>query len=317
MNIPLWLLKLLPMWSFLCPKCKREVKQKSRRCPYCNENYGIPLRVPPRVLKDKKALEGYVHQHIFPRVSASQREYLTQFFTVLFSDGFEAGDFTAWTGVYDTAGCTSTVEGLHPHHGSHNGKFTGNSEGTAGAYKTLTAAAIVCLRAYTQITAMPVSGGSALLVLHQIDETTNGGGASSDYACAAIQLSGGSLYWATFVRASLYLESVASNPQINTWYCVELLRDKTNQKVTLWVDGVQKVAVTGLSLAGNAQEVAVGINYENFSSPAASTAYVDCVVVADTRVYCEKVPIVNLKSRGGYARRKLQFEYNLKRPPIK
>jgi hypothetical protein len=98
MHIPYWLLRLLPMWDYICPKCRREVKRKSRKCPYCGENYGIPLRVPPQVLKDPKTLEDYVHKHIFPKISASERKYLTQFFTVeeVYTNSFDS-TYVAWT----------------------------------------------------------------------------------------------------------------------------------------------------------------------------------------------------------------------------
>jgi predicted amidophosphoribosyltransferase len=81
MGIPHWLLRLFPMWDYICPRCKKKVQKKSHNCPHCQERYSTPVRVPPKLCKDKKALENYVHKHVFPKVSYAQRNYLTQFFT--------------------------------------------------------------------------------------------------------------------------------------------------------------------------------------------------------------------------------------------
>jgi DNA-directed RNA polymerase subunit RPC12/RpoP len=61
-NIPYWLFRLPSMWDYLCPKCKKEVKKNSHRCPHCGERFPLAVRVPPIFLKDPKSLEEYVHK---------------------------------------------------------------------------------------------------------------------------------------------------------------------------------------------------------------------------------------------------------------
>src|SRR3990172_7268216 len=101
--IPKFLWKYLPFWDYLCPACKKEVPKNSHECPHCGEKYPFAVRVPPHILKNSdtregmKALEKYVHKEVFPRISAFERNYLTQFFTEYFNNGFEEGDFSAWT----------------------------------------------------------------------------------------------------------------------------------------------------------------------------------------------------------------------------
>ncbi|HEX68708.1 MAG TPA: hypothetical protein ENG10_00220, partial [Candidatus Bathyarchaeota archaeon] len=140
MKLPTFLFRLLPLWSYICPRCRREVKCNSHKCPYCGEKYGKPLKVPPRFLKNQKALEEYVHKYIFPRISAKQREYLAQFFTTLFEDGFESGDFSAWTDTYTEGSPTVSVVSNPVHQGSYAEKATTNSgSGRAMARKDITA----------------------------------------------------------------------------------------------------------------------------------------------------------------------------------
>ncbi len=121
MKIPFLLLKLIPLFDYICPCCKKEVEKNSRECPYCGEQYGSPVRVPPRLLKDPKALEDHVHKHVFPRISKAQRDYLAQYFTTIFAHGFEGGDFGedpetgySWTGT----GGSATIVESPVHHGS-------------------------------------------------------------------------------------------------------------------------------------------------------------------------------------------------------
>ena len=39
MHLPSLLLKLLPMWDYVCPKCQESVPKNSHECPHCGESY--------------------------------------------------------------------------------------------------------------------------------------------------------------------------------------------------------------------------------------------------------------------------------------
>lgn len=115
MNIPNFLKRYLPLWTHICPKCRKEVKANSHECPYCGEKYPLTLKVPFAGLHDAKKLEAYVHKHIFPRVSAFERHYLTRFFTTFLTSGWENSGGTdltdggTWTGSSSTGAANTIV----------------------------------------------------------------------------------------------------------------------------------------------------------------------------------------------------------------
>jgi hypothetical protein len=276
MRIPYWLLKQLPMWDYICPKCKREVEQKSHKCPYCEEQYGVPLRVPPKVLKDNKVLEEYVHKHVFPKVSASQRKYLTRFFTVLFSDGFE-NDFTPWT----STGGTPTIVTDPVHHGAK--AMNGNASGDY-ASKTVTAQTHIFARGYFRWDAYP-SSGTTIYFMRLAHAGTN-------EIDLRIQPSGAKAIVAGWSRRGLSLGG-STLLDLNVWYCIEV-------EYLVAVSGYCKVYLNGnleinssgdTSLSVDIDEVQVGPYEANTVDP--FNEYVDCVVIADAYigVEVEVVPV--------------------------
>lgn len=286
MNIPYWLLRLLPIWDHICPKCKREVKQKSHKCPYCNEDYGVPLRVPPKVLKDLKALEDYVHSHVFPRVSASQREYLAQFFTIIFSDGFES-DFIPWTG---TSG-TPQIVNSRVHHGTKAALF--NPQGAAEyAYKTLSSSqAVVYHRFYMRTSEMP----NADTENYDISRGYVGANAIWQVAIAYSAAVGG-LCWQLNYRSGATWTGVYSalaTILTNTWYCVEFYwkLGAADGEAHLYINGVDVVSVAGKDTDnyGNCDTIRNGVSAYSgtFTGP---NVVEDCVVVADAYIGLEPEP---------------------------
>jgi len=320
--IPYWLLRLLPMWDHICPKCRREVRQKSHKCPYCGENYGVPLRVPPKVLKDKKALEAYVHERVFPKISQSHRDYLTQFFTVLFSDGFESGDFTAWTGTASGAGGTITTSEEQRHHGKWSAKASidgllPDEYGTLYKDFGSTYSTMFC-RAYVRFTNVPAFDTNQLQIGPVIS-----GLAFNDLVGVWLYNNAGTIQWGLFYATDAVPWNwiYSSGPPVPTedmWYCLEVKFVGANGtgEARLWIDGSPVLSITGLTNDDRlAQEVYVDCYAP--SSGYATDVYSDCVVVADARIGCEKIPIMNLRPRSGDIRRRLEFTHNLKRPPIR
>jgi len=276
------------MWDYICPRCRREVDKNSHKCPYCGERFPFPLKVPPRCLKDNKALEEYVHKHVFPKVSAWQREYLAQYFTTIFSDGFESGNFSAWTGTGVTTGETATVVTTDPHHGTYHADFETDGSSlfeNCYAYKTFTEQATVYSRAYIKFkTVLPASEQYYLPMQH----------VGTDWiTMLRVYNDAGTLKWRVYYHngtSHLYADSTSPTINLDTWYCIELYTkvDATTGEVKLYVDGVERVSVTGLDTTahGNITRFEVGEReaYGGSGNAPAHGVYVDCVVVADTYI---------------------------------
>jgi hypothetical protein len=282
-RMPFWLLRLLPKWDYVCPRCKRDVPKKSHTCPHCAENYGLPMRVPPRVLKDPKALEYYVHKHIFPKVSPEMREYLANYFTVLFSDGFESGDFSAWTKTTTNEGSSITVEDTAPKSGTKDAKCITTSGTGAAAYVYIDFGSEyteLYARAYVRLSTLLINNGSYVQLLG-----FQRAGDGSGIAYASVHKTSGVVYFSIRGRnAGTYqIDDSAVSPVVDTYYCVEIYTKIASPDGvwTLWIDGTQVLNVTGLDTTqrGNIQSVLCGLY-----STEATTAYFDDVVVADAYI---------------------------------
>jgi DNA-directed RNA polymerase subunit RPC12/RpoP len=276
MVVPYWLLRLLPMWDYICPKCKKEVKKNSHECPHCGKKYSLTLRVPSRCLKDPKKLEEYVHNHVFPRISEFERNYLTKYFTELFSDGFETNDFSKWNATYANNG-TITVETNNPHHGTHNAKADITSAGgTAEGHKTFAATPIAYERMYIKFLTLTLPAGHSLQLFSLEDISCN-------YSTiASVESPGGVLTWCliTIENSSAEWNLGSHTPTTNVWYCVELKRDVTNGSEILYVNGGIE-ASSARAITTNNSYVRAGIAYATY---APNTLVFDCVVVADAYI---------------------------------
>jgi len=285
MKLPHFLLNLLPLWSYICPKCKREVPKNSHKCPFCGERYGKPLKIPPLCLKSKEALERYVHEKVFPRISAKQRKYLAQFFTELFNDGFESGDFSNWTETYTTSGETAEVITTDPHHGSYHAHFAwdGSSQGEqAYIYKNLdTHYKTLYVRIYAKFKNQLPNANDRyikLIVLYDMEDWT-------DRVWVTVYNDNGTVKWrlgGTGASETLGTSTVS----LDTWYCVELGVHFASSDgwYKLWIDGDLEIEITGLSNDESARRVYVGCRDSGWAGGWSGAVYVDCVVVADTYI---------------------------------
>ncbi len=267
MRLPFWLLRLLPMWDYICPACKKEVPKNSHTCPFCREKFPMPLKVPSKVLKSKKTLEGYVHKHVFPKVSAAYRDYLTQYFTEIFNDGFESGDFSAWTGTVGTPSVTAN----QPHHGNYSMETTVDNN---FVYKTFTAQSDIYVRFYFR-TSAGVENNRDIAMLTLNNDTTE-----------IAHLSIREVAWQEFLRLNVGGSNYEWNNDFpsETWICIEV-RYKTGSgtgEVHVWVDGTERISQTGLTLSTQIDRINFGWLYASWA--ASLTLWQDCIVVADAYI---------------------------------
>jgi hypothetical protein len=289
MNVPYFLLRLLPMWGYICPRCRREVAKNSCKCLHCGEHYGVPLKVPPKCLKDSKALEDYVHKRVFPRISAEQRGYLTQFFTTLFSDGFESGDYSEWTNCAQSGSSTVEVSGDWAHHGTKSSKHVfAQFNDDSYAYKAITSSNIVFMRIYLKVTAWTGYSSSRYVAVME---------GNGQYFCDfSLGLNDTDRKLYLMYRTSLLLSATSTTAlALNTVYCLEMKYDRADGEVRVYLDGseVADLAFTGLSLSEALTRVSVGKDAYGYGGAETScTYYVDCVVVADAYVGPEGVAVL-------------------------
>ena len=269
-EIPYWILKLLPMWEYVCPACQKEVPKNSHECSHCGEKYPLTLKVPPSLLKDPKKLEAYVHKHVFPRVSEFERNYLTKYFTVLFSDGFESNDFTAWTGTNGAP----VVQQVIVHSGTHAANITSPSD---WCFKQIAPISTVYLRCYFYIATLPVLGTYGT-VMYITDTTGNSINSNRIYYANDLGVYNISLYTPDSTH-----NSYAVTLNTGQWYCGELLYDIVGGVQRFFLDGIDVLDVVNTPV-NQAEYVNVGGN--GGGTNWVSQIYYDDVVVADVRIYC-------------------------------
>ena len=280
MKLPYWLLRLLPMFEYICPKCKATVKKNSHKCSSCGEKYPIPLKIPPRFLEDQKKLEEYVHKYIFPKISKFQRDYLAQYFTVFLSDGFENG-FTPWTGQNKNY-ITIAVDTNVAHSGTHSARVTGTigaSESYAYTYYTLSVSqSAVYVRCYVYYTILPPGGFVNNMTVSGFVDT------SLNWVTQATVDPTNNVWGIdnTPLGTTIWESSSTMTIQTGVWYCVELytLVGSTTGAMTLWVNDVQKISQTNINTGTNNISW-ITIGYDAFYPGATVDANMDDVVIAD------------------------------------
>jgi hypothetical protein len=267
-----WLLKLLPKWDYFCPKCKKTIPKNTHKCPHCGEKYpsSFAIKAPPQVLKDKQALSLYVHEKIFPSLSQVHRDYLAQYFTVIFADTF-VNAFTPWTAVQGSP----TI--------SQGGGYTNGSNAlvcTTSDYwvkKDSLNCADIYASFYIKFSALPSSGAWASFVSLYNSSWLDGPSMNINPNGA----------WTLWDGTTNYYSS-AGDVVPNRYYHVEMRRKPGagNGIVQVWINGVQTFILNTLTYTGNTDIFRVGLVYNN-GDPL--TAYVSCVSLADA--YIESIPL--------------------------
>ena len=202
--------------------------------------------------------------------------------TDIFASGLEIEDDTftvEWTGKTVTSGEAASVITADPHHGSKHANFQCDGSGTgeqAYAYKTFAGQAIVYARMYVKFkSGLP--------------------GATQYFTIMVLRGTGNILWlqvmpdrWKLNYRNAGATEStdVMETPTLDTWYMIEVYAKvhATGGEYGLWIDGVQKVFVTGKDSDeyGNITDLRVGYTYTSWQG--GRQEYIDCVIVSDSQI---------------------------------
>ena len=273
------------MWDYFCPACKAKTSKRNETCPHCGIRFEVPpekRRAPPEVLKDRKALEAYVHKSVFPKLSKAELEWLTPFFTVIFADGFDDGTADAWTGTNIDVGNTLTFDSAVKHHGAYSAKSVTDAGGWAYPYKSIVDTTLVYVREYVRFQSLIVTAGNfARLIAVRGNNNANLDAGVDLYKNGANQSLSLIRYYPATLRTS-YDYAFA----VDTWYCVQIKFFKAaspNGEYRVWLDGNEVISDTGLNTSGayDADSISAA-NAWSFGE--GLTMWLDCVVIADVLI---------------------------------
>ncbi len=196
--------------------------------------------------------------------------------TILFSDGFESGDLTAWTG---TTGTAPTV-GIASKHTGNYGITSSHVTGSDYCYKYLGAVGYsdVYYRAYVRFTELP--GLWQQNNFMQIKDTAD----ANAIIIGIVNQNQGIRWWITLGGNQYAAAQTDPAIQAATWYCVEVRRivgSGVNGVVQVWVDDIKVYEKTDCTFTVNASYFELGTIY---ADSADTSKYEDCAVVADAYI---------------------------------
>lgn len=206
--------------------------------------------------------------------------------TILFEDNFER-NFAPWDGLDLHVGAVMDIQTTNPHHGSYVARSAITGVGSQTAMALINHLSnpinIEYARAYIIFNNVTIGvfGYQTWLGIHNNGDNqifamladTGGGGVPPDAPIWGINVIEGGV--STFYNGT-------HSPTVGTRYCVELMRDKTNGVVSLWINDVLEVT-QAVSLALPSLGGGVGYN----TAIANSEMLIDCFVLADAKIGME------------------------------
>ncbi|NLF89069.1 hypothetical protein GX563_09635 [Candidatus Bathyarchaeota archaeon] len=190
-----------------------------------------------------------------------------------FSDGFETGSFSAWTGTSTTTGGAASVTSATPHSGSYSAQFTAApSTGVRRAYcyQNIPSSTTVHASAYVYIdSGLALSNGQAMWLI-QLE-----GIGSVPSTSFGVRASASGIYW-TVQDGNYPYTMGTTGPTANTWYQIDAYYTQavTGETISLYVDGV-KVASMNANTSGEeaVERVRFGLGY--YAGTSTANIYID------------------------------------------
>ena len=223
--------------------------------------------------------------------------------TTIFSDGFESGDFSAWTSQFTDPGNTIEVIAAAAHSGSYGLHAINNGSADVATTKKVFANNYTTLyeRVYVYMLNIPTEEDGYIRFFDLRHDSVQ------DFGCGLMRDVSGNYEWFIHYPSESGYEgydnslSAAFIPSSGTWYCLEIkaVVSDTVGEARLYVNGVEVITATGLDTgtnALNATEVGIGLIDNNqptsdksFDAGVWSGAnyievYEDDVVVADSYI---------------------------------
>ena len=277
--LPKEVLDFFPIWEYQCPKCGAYLGYEPvEYCVKCGARFTPEqARVPPRFLKNYKAMSEFAHKVLAPKLTEKQRQLLFKYFTTIFEDGFESGDFSAWTGTDGSPSVQSSVVNS----GSYAMQVDALYDAWVGVYKDVGTQTTTFFRAYVRFTSVPDADGERLRFMHLGTTTSKRTFVQIRYVTDHVEWQ----LWEYDDGANWHSAS-SSTPTFNAnqWYCVEVKRYCAGGtgEVRLYVDGTEIASITGLD---NDAYTTSRIACEAYGASGwYPTVYYDDVVVADTYI---------------------------------
>jgi hypothetical protein len=204
---------------------------------------------------------------------------------IIFSNGFESGSFSAWTGTSITGGETRTVVTSPVHSGAYSARFASNGRGKterAYAYRSITSSNELYARGYFYISQSGITDDndrfSFIMLLTGSTTLTYAGWARTN----------GVVKWTLMIRSgtSSVIAYSAASPSISTWYSVELhwKRDSTNGFGELYVDDVLVVSITNRNTASYSSANTVRFGLPEIYRCASTTIIIDDCTVSSSYI---------------------------------
>jgi len=284
-RLPKKILERFPMWEFQCPICHTYYEEQPVSCSKCGTLCNNPQfwRVPPRFLKNYKAMSEYAHRRIIPTLSKKEQRYWRKFFTTIFTADFETyQDYSDFDATSIGGSNTMAVVTDRPHKGSYSSKhYVVDENQGCWARKDFTAQTELYMRVYVNVDER--SNGTAPYFFTNFfrgfDPCVKLGTLKSG--------NGVSLFMRYWNGTSLVNDQSSTVLSLDTWYCIELYyKCAVSGEVRVYVDGTEDTDLTntGFDSSGvtNLQRASIG-HWQYGEGPATgdSTYFIDDVVIAD------------------------------------
>lgn len=192
--------------------------------------------------------------------------------TQIFSDGFESGDFSAWTSTTGTPVVQSVVK--------HHGTYCAESDASGDYYrKDYTEQTTVFHRVYLRFSVLPANNeyfqfmrmgmGATEICSVQVRRKTDG--------TLILRLSRNYPASASFDYSYTWV--------VNTWYCIEVKFVRAvSGEYKVWLDGTEVITNTGVNTTGVTGASRIVAGWNSGSVAAGDVVWIDCVVVADAYI---------------------------------